>query len=145
MRVLVSVDVRNRDPGGLNLANLRARFRGDLFGIHSAGDGARREGFQSIAKAWSRGTPHQRGNFLSAEDRLAIDQHHMTADAQPWQRLRQLRRFAERRAIGHQRGGCHNSPRVSLDNGPVHARSKTKIISVDDQTPHPASLAGMHT
>jgi hypothetical protein len=31
---------------------------------------------------------------------------------------------------------------VSLYDGPVHARRETKIICIDDQTPHAASLAG---
>ncbi len=31
---------------------------------------------------------------------------------------------------------------MSLHDGPIHARSVAKIICVDDQTPHAASLAG---
>jgi hypothetical protein len=31
---------------------------------------------------------------------------------------------------------------VSLNNGPVYARGVAKIVRVDDQTPHAASLAG---
>jgi hypothetical protein len=31
---------------------------------------------------------------------------------------------------------------VSLDNRAVHAGSEAKIIRIDDQTPHAASLAG---
>jgi hypothetical protein len=31
---------------------------------------------------------------------------------------------------------------MSLDDGPIHARSEAKIVRVDDQTPHAASLAG---
>jgi hypothetical protein len=34
---------------------------------------------------------------------------------------------------------------VGLDDGPVHARSEAEIISIDDQSPHAASLAGQRS
>jgi hypothetical protein len=31
---------------------------------------------------------------------------------------------------------------VSLDDRSIHTRRETKVIRVDDETPHPRSLAG---
>ena len=54
----------------------------------------------------------------------------------------QLHRLGECRTIGHQRGRGHDSADVGLDDGPVYAGGESEIIRIDDQPPHPASLAG---
>ena len=43
---------------------------------------------------------------------------------------------------GHQGGGSHDSVSMSFDDGAVDACGEAKIIGVDDQTAHRASLAG---
>src|SRR5580704_9052393 len=45
--------------------------------------------------------------------------------------------------VGHQRGGGHDSARVSLDDGAIDSPSEAKVIGVDDQTAHRVSLAGV--
>ena len=140
VRVFVGVDVRNGDSRRLNFANLCGGFGGNFVGIDAAGDGARREGEHAIAKVCRQLV--REGSCLRAKNRLAVDQHHMAADAQLRDGLCQSSRFCEGRTVGHQRRRSHDAARVSLDDGPVHARSEAKIICIDDQTPHAASLAG---
>jgi hypothetical protein len=50
--------------------------------------------------------------------------------------------LGERGTVGHERRRGDDAMGVSLQNGPVHAQSVAKIVRIDDQTPHPASLAG---
>src|SRR5579859_5661999 len=66
----------------------------------------------------------------------------MATHAKPRQVFRLLHSFSKTRAVGHQRRRSHDSVRMSFDDSPVHARRVAKIICIDDQTPHAASLAG---
>jgi hypothetical protein len=139
MGVFVSVDVRNVDSSRLNLANLCGGFRGDFLGIDVASDRARRKSEQPIAKA---GIAGKRGKLLRGKNRPAIDQNYMATDAEFWDRFGQLSRLFEGRTIGHEGGRSDNATDVSFNDGPVHARSESEVICVDDQAPHRASLAG---
>src|ERR1039457_1753727 len=137
--MFMSVDVRNGDSRRLNLANLCGGFGGNLIGVDAPGDRARGESHQAIAEGRGAG---QRGELLRAQNWPAIDEHDMATDAEFRDRLCQLRGLVESQTISHERRRSYDAARVSLHNGPVHARCEAKIICVDDQTPHPASLAG---
>ena len=137
--MFVRVDVRNNNARGLNLPNLRRGFGGNFVGVHAAGDRARGECHHAIAEVGRAG---ERGKLLCAQNRLSVGEHNMAADAKFGNRLCQLCRFCERRTIGHQRRRSHDAVRVSLHDGPVHARSEAKIVRIDNQTAQAASLAG---
>src|ERR1700687_56159 len=139
MGVFVSVDVRNGDSSRLNLANLCGGFGGDFLSIDAASDRARRKSDQPVAKA---GIAGKRGKLLRAKNRPAIDQNYMATDAEFWDRFGQLSRLFESRTVGHEGGRRHDPADVSFDDSPVHARSESEVICVDDQAPHRASLAG---
>ena len=139
VRVFVGVEVRYGDARGLNLANLRGGFGGNFVGVHAAGDGTCGECQHAVAKV--RGS-RERGKLRGSKNRLAIGEHDMATDAQFRDRSCQLCSLGERRAVGHERRRSDDAARVSLNDGPVHARSVAKIVRVDDQTPHDASLAG---
>lgn len=140
MGVFVSVDVRNGDSSRLNLANLCGGFGGDFLGIDAASDRPRRKTEQAIAKA---GIARKRGKLLRAKNRPAINQNYMATDAEFWKRLGQSSRLFESPTVGHEGGRSHDAADVSFDDGPVHARSESEVICVDDQAPHRASLAGV--
>ncbi len=78
MCVLVRVEVREIDSGGLNLANLRRSFRGNFFSAYYARDCARRKALHAIAKLMTVG---ERGNFVGVEHGFAIKQDDMASDA----------------------------------------------------------------
>src|SRR5450631_4244332 len=137
--VFVSVDVRNGNAGGLKLANLRCRFRGDLVGVHAAGNSTRGECHHAIAEVRSGG---EGGKLFCAKNGVAIGKHNMATDAELPDSLGVLHGLRERQTIGHKRRRSDDAVGVSFDDGTVHARSVAKIICVDDQTPHAASLAG---
>jgi len=139
VRVLVGVDVRDDDSGRLNFANLCSGFGRDLVCVHATGDGASGEGRHAIAKVGRGG---ERWELAGGKNRVAVDEEHMAADAQTREGFSQVHGFGEGGAVGHQRGRGDDSAGVSLDDGPVYARSVAKVICVDDQAAHGASLAG---
>ena len=73
----------------------------------------------------------------------AVHQDDVASHSQSRRGLRQTHRLCECRAVGHQRRRTYDALFVGLDDGTIHARCETKIVSVDDQPAHRASLAGM--
>src|ERR1700694_5563420 len=122
--MFVSVDMRNRDSGRLNLTNLRAGFRNNFIGVDAASDRSRRESHHAIAEVCAAG---KSGKLLGVQNWLAINQHHVATDAQSWDRLCQSSRLCESRSVGHERRRSHDTAGVSLHNAPVHARSEAKV------------------
>src|ERR1700687_3574948 len=49
---------------------------------------------------------------------------------------------AKARPLAMRGGRRHDAADVRFDDSPVHARSESEVICVDDQAPHRASLAG---
>ena len=76
------------------------------------------------------------------QNRVAVGEYDVTTDAQFRNRLGELCCLGERRAVGHERRRSDDAVRVGLDDCAIHARGVAKIVRVDDQTPHAASLAG---
>ena len=138
MCVLVRVEVREIDSGGLNLANLRRSFRGNFFSAYYARDCARRKALHAIAKLMNFG---ERGNFAGVEHGLAIKQDDMASDAKSRTLLCEGDRFCERRAIRHQCRGSYDAAGVGFNDGAVYAGCVSEIIRIDDEPPHAASLA----
>jgi hypothetical protein len=66
----------------------------------------------------------------------------VASNAQFGSALREINGFGEGRAIGHQGGRSDDSAQMRFNDGAIHTRGVTKIISVDDEPPHAASLAG---
>lgn len=56
----------------------------------------------------------------------------MAADAELWKGLGEVRGFLEGRAVRHESARGHNSGRVCLDYGSIHAGGEAEVISVDD-------------
>ncbi len=113
--VFVSVDVRNRDSGRLNLANLRGGFGNNFFGVDAAGDRARRESHHAIAKVCA----------LVRVGSCWASRTGWPSISTTWQpmlrvrdRLCQLSRLCESRTVGHQRRRSHDAARVSLNDAP---------------------------
>ena len=69
----------------------------------------------------------------------------MAANPQRGYALRQLHSLVEGRTVRHQGGGGDDAARVSLNDRSIHAGGETKIVGIDDQPPHAASLAGQIT
>src|SRR5580700_2540464 len=66
----------------------------------------------------------------------------MAAHAEARNSLCQIHRVVEGAPVGHQRGRSNDAAGMSLDNGAIDARGEAKVIGIDDQSPHRASLAG---
>ena len=137
--MFVRVDVRNDNARSLNLAYLGRRFGGYLVGIHLAGNRASGKRHHAVTKVRSRG---ERGKPFRSQNRISIREDNMAANAELRNGFRQPDRLGKGRTIGHQRRRSYDAACMSLHNRPVHARSEAKIICVDDQTPHAASVAG---
>ena len=79
MRVLVCVDVGNRDSGGLNFLDLCPGLSGNFSGGHSTDEGLGSESRQTSAESARLGEGR---NLLGVEGRHAVDQHNVTSGAQ---------------------------------------------------------------
>jgi len=137
MSVLVRIEMRDTDSGGLNLANLSAGLRFDLSRIEATRQGTGCKTLQPIAEAGgSRITGSHRGQTNRVQDRLAVNQYDMAAYAETRKLFRQLHSVVEGRSMRHQGRRGHDAMSVSFDDGAVHSSSEPKIIGIDDQTSH---------
>ena len=69
---------------------------------------------------------------LRVKNRLAVDQHDVTAHAEARHRFRQTDGIFEGGSVGHQRGGRYDSARVSFNNGAIYACGEAKVIGIDN-------------
>ena len=121
MRVLVRVEMRNRNTRGLNLAELRRRLSGNFVRVHASGDGAQRKRLQVLAEGARMSSSRERRNLSDIKNWHAIDQNHMAADTQTWHAFRQAHSPVESRAICHQGGGSYDTACMSLGDGAIDA------------------------
>jgi hypothetical protein len=139
--VLMSVEVRDRDSSGLNLANLCRGFGLDFIAVDPSSDRSRSERLESIPKACRRSSGRERRELLGLKNRFAVDEHNVTPNAQPWRVLGEFRSLEECGTVRHQRGRGHNAAGMRFEDRSVHAGGETEVIRVDDQPAHEVSLA----
>jgi hypothetical protein len=140
MHVLVRVHVRDGQAALLDLADLRLDLGSNLIFIEVSAEGPRRESQPAIVKA--RAGPirnHQARNIPRREQRRAIDQHHVAADAQPGLECA-CDRIAHGAGVSHHGSRRNYSPLVRFHDGAVHPGGQPEIVSIDDQPPHAASV-----
>src|SRR6516164_11679793 len=84
-------------------------------------------------------------HFVPAQQRLTIKQDNMTADPEGCtsseEGAGQVNGVLEGSRVCHESGRTHDPPPVRFGDGPVHARSKPKVVGVDDKPAHAASVA----
>src|ERR1700730_5556653 len=102
MRMLVRIEVRDRDSSGLDLEDLCGGLGFDLFRIQAAHNRAYSKSLQPITKNLSGVSVCKSRNLIGPKDSVAVDQNHMASDAHVRNRGRKLRRLGEGRAVGHQ-------------------------------------------
>ena len=73
---------------------------------------------------------------------MYIHQHHVATDAEFRQTLGKLCCLGEGASAGHKRGRTDHPAPVRLDDGAIYARGEPKIVGIDDEAAHAASLAG---
>src|SRR3981081_4116339 len=102
MRMLVRIEMRDRDSSGLDLADLCGGLGFNLFGIQAARNCACSKSLQPITKNLSGVSVCKGRNLIGPKDSVAVDQNHMTTDTHAGNRLCKLCGLGESRAVGHQ-------------------------------------------
>ena len=147
MSVLVRVKVSDGNAGGLQLADLGGGFGFDFIGRQAAQHRERPKLADALAEARIAGAVtaavQQTVDLRLGKQGSAVHQDDVASHSQSRRGLRQTHRLRKCLAVGHQRRRTHDAVFVGLDDGTIHARRETKIVSVDDQAAHRASLAGM--
>ena len=128
--------MRDDDAGRLQFSDLRRNFLLDLFAIKLLDRYPKRKIDQALPKARGRASNSQAGNLFPAQNRGAIYQDHMTADAQSGGLNRKSGRFLKLGSASHERGGGHYSAPVAFQNASIHSRSEAKIVRIDDEPAH---------
>ena len=143
MRVLVRVEVRNRDAGRLKPTNLSCGFGFDLFPLEAAEERALGETTQTVAKSCAifAVRVHEGRHLRSVQNRRTINQDHVAADAQLRGASGLLHRVLKGGPIGHQSGGRHHTLAVRLYNGAIDTRGEAKVVSIDNEAAHAAIVA----
>ena len=136
VRVLVAVNMRQRNSPRLNLANLRFHFplnffRGNLLADRGHGKmlQAAAEPLRPFCECWK-----------IRRERNAIDQYDVTSCLEA--RLCIARSIAASLAfaVGHERSRSHNAGSIALDDRAVYARGQAKIICINNEATHWVSL-----
>jgi hypothetical protein len=78
--------------------------------------------------------------LLGGQKRLAIHQNDVAANAELRRMLRVLYRLCKGAPSSHQCRGGHNAALVRLQDGAIDPGGKAKVVGVDDQAAHAASL-----
>ena len=101
--VLVGIEVRHLETGGLNLPDLRRDFLHQLVAIKASKHGARGESRKPGIKLFRFGRAHrdQRIQRRRLRHGSSIDQHNVATDGEIWSRARRCHRVFESGAVGH--------------------------------------------
>ena len=136
VRVLVAVNMCQRNSPRLDLANLRFHFplnfiRGNL--LANCGQGelfqAAAEPLRRFCKCWK-----------VTRERNAIDQHDVASCLEAGLRLGQIDRGVAGFCVGHERSRRDNARSIALDDRAVYARGQAKIICINNEATHWVSL-----
>lgn len=138
VRVLVRIDVRDDDPGGLDLLNLPPGLGFNFRSFHTARECSCREGFESVAEAFRI---CDCGECGSIQDGLSVNENNVAPDTQIRGALCQLYGLGKRSAICHQGRGSYDATLMRLDNGAVHTWGESEVVRINDQPPQASSLA----
>jgi hypothetical protein len=140
------VEMRHRDAGLLQFADLERGFRLDLIFSQTAKQRERAKPCDSLAKTGVAGTVatsiQQTADCCFVKQGSPVHQDDVTAHTQPRPGLRQSNSVLKSLAIGHQCGRSDHPMFVGFQDGAIHTDSKTEIVGIDDQAAHRASLAG---
>src|SRR6266849_8447845 len=107
--MFMSIDVRDLDPGGLNLANLGAGLGFNFLRVDPSSEGAGGEGLEAVSKMWGgrmqggRVSGGESGDTFRRKRRDTVDQHDIAADTQSWSSSGQMRSLRKGGAVRHQR------------------------------------------
>lgn len=80
--------------------------------------------------------------LLPTAESLAIYQHHVTANTQLRNLLREFLDLAKCRTVGHQCARRYNSVRMRFNDAAIYARCESEVVRINNEAPHSASLAG---
>ena len=145
--MLVRIKVGDRNTGGLQLADLGGGLGFNFIGSQAAQHRECPELADALAEARIAGAftaaVQQAMDLRLGKQGSAVHQHDVASHSQPRRGLRQTHRLRKSPAVGHQRRRTHHAVFVGLHDGTIHPRRETKIVGVDDQAAHRASLAGM--
>ena len=135
-RLIYLASLRDQNTGGLQLADLSRGLSLDFIGVETSAQSAQGEAANALPEVTGVAEVHQAWDFLSVQQWRSIDENQMTAYGKLWVRTRELNGVIERGGAGHESSRGNNSPGVRLHDSAIHSRSETKVIRIDDQTPH---------
>lgn len=139
MRVLMAVDVCQRDAAGLDLPDLGFHFPLDFFRINLLSDGGYGKLLQASPKVWR--AVCERGQILCQWD--AINQYNVASSLEAGLHFGQIDCGIRGPCVGHERGRSYNARSIALYDRAVNARGQAKIICVNDETTHWVSLTNV--
>ncbi len=136
MRVLMAIDVRERDAARLDLAYLGFHFPMDFFRINLLSDGGYGKLLQASPKVWR--AVCERGQILCQWD--AINQYNVASSLEAGLHFGQIDRGIRGPGVGHERGRSYNAGSIALNDRAVDARGQAEIICIDNEATHSVSL-----
>src|ERR1019366_3922796 len=146
--MLVGVEMRGPHPRRLQALDLSAGFSFDLGRVELVAERSYDKVIELDTKlaatvlcTWLQ----QAAYLIRRQQRSAVEQHHVTADAEARvvvrQRAHHAGRFVESSRVRHQRGRGHNPALLRLHDAAVHSPGQTEVVGVDDEPAHGISVA----
>jgi len=130
--VLVSVDMRDPNACGLQLADLRGGLGFNFVRIQTPTQCPQGKAAEVLPEVAAMVGVHQARDVVGSEQRRAVDQNQVTAYGKLWVRSRELNGVVECRGVGHESGGSHDAGGVGLHDPAIHSGSEPEIIRIDD-------------
>jgi hypothetical protein len=140
VRVLVSIEVRDRDSRRLQPADLRNRFRLDLLFSQTTSNSARSKAGETVLQAGGIMRVEEAANLLDVEDGKTVYQHNVAANTEPGRRLRRPGSLSKGGPGGHQGGGRDHTVSMRLQYSAIHPGREPEVVGVDNQAAQRASL-----
>ena len=134
MHVLVPVQMRGRNPGLANLADLRVPLPLHFIQWQAAAGDTQQQAFRPAIQFACR---IQKTRYpIGRSGRRAIAQVQVHANSQLRILPPRVNPRIERPPVGQQRCAGHQALAVDLHDPPVHPFRPSQVIRIDDQIPH---------
>jgi hypothetical protein len=78
--------------------------------------------------------------LFRGKERFAVHENHVAANVELWRIVSEFNPLSKGPASCHQCGGSHNPVLVRVQDGEINAGGEAKVVGVDNQTAHAASL-----
>ena len=138
--MLVSVEVRERKPDGLEAAELRDSLFLDFVAIQAAGEGADCDAAERrMEVAFTR--CDERGQSRRIAYRRAVDENDVASDGEVRMLLGCFDRGWGLSCVGHHGGRGQHAGQIRFDNGAIDSTGQAEVVGVKNEAAHRESLA----